>query len=538
MQGNDKRTDGSHTKLSTFEEHAVVYAAVIDSALDSVVVVDEEGLVVTINPAAEETFGYSRAEAIGREIGSLIVPEHMRSAHSSGMARYKATGDPHVLGRRVEMDARCKDGRIIPVELAITEVNLPSGRLFTANLRDLSAARAAAAEIERQRDALYQGEKLSAIGSLLAGIAHELNNPLSIVLGQASILREEIEADVRRHLSAERAAKIETAAQRCARVIRSFLAIARQRKAEKKPISIVPLIDASVELVLYGLKSSGIQVERDYAAALPDAFADPDQVQNILVNLLVNAMQALEQREGPRRIRISTRGNERTLTIGVADNGPGIPAAIAQRIFDPFFTTKPEGMGTGIGLSISRGLAEAQGGALTLRDTSEGAAFELTLPLAATADDGASADAAAEGADILDDGQNRPRAILIDDEIEIAMLMAEFLRGGGYSCEVAAGGRAAQAIIDAHAGRFDVLVCDIRMPDVDGQALFRWLGAHHPSLVERTIFVTGDSLGPAAGRFLAESRRPVLEKPFTADELTRQVAALVAEQTAKQSRNV
>jgi PAS domain S-box-containing protein len=538
MQGNDERTDGSQTKLSTFEEHAVVYAAVIDSALDSVVVVDEEGLVVTINPAAEATFGYSRAEAIGREIGSLIVPEHMRSAHSNGMARYKATRDPHVLGRRVEMDARCKDGRIIPVELAITEVNLPSGRLFTANLRDLSAARAAAAEIERQRDALYQGEKLSAIGSLLAGIAHELNNPLSIVLGQASILREEIESDARRHLAAERAAKIETAAQRCARVIRSFLAIARQRKAEKKPISVVPLIDASVELVLYGLKSSGILVERDYAAALPDAFADPDQVQNIVVNLLVNAMQALDQRDGPRRIRISATATDRTLTIGVADNGPGIPDAIAQRIFDPFFTTKPEGMGTGIGLSISRGLAEAQGGTLTLRDTAEGAAFELTLPFAANMDDPASTDAAEEEAGLLDGGRDRPRAILIDDEIEIAMLMAEFLNGSGYSCEVAAGGRAAQAIIDAHAGRFDVVVCDLRMPDVDGQALFRWLSAHHPSLVDRTIFVTGDSLGPAAGRFLAESRRPVLEKPFAADELTRQVAALVAEQAAKQSRNV
>jgi len=529
MRGGDERTDGNPTRLSTFEEHAVVYAAVIKSALDSVVVVDEDGLVVTINPAAEATFGYSHEEAVGREIGSLIVPEHMRAEHSNGMARYKATRAPHVLGRRVEMDALCKDGRIIPVELAITEVNLPSGRLFTANLRDLSSARAAAAEIERQRDALYQNEKLSAIGSLLAGIAHELNNPLSIVLGQAGLLRGEIEAGVQTQEAAERAAKIETAAQRCARVIRSFLAIARQRKAEKRAVAIAPLLNASIELVLYGLKSSGIVVERDYAIDLPEAFADPDQVQNVVVNLLVNAMQALDQREGPRRIRISAFEADGMLTIAVADNGPGIPATIAQRIFDPFFTTKPEGMGTGIGLSISRGLAEAQGGALTLRDTAEGAAFELTLPLATAAiseglDD---ANAGSAGAHV---GERTPTAIVVDDEIEIAMLMAESLRRAGYHCEVASSGRDAQAIISEKAGDFDAVVCDLRMPDIDGQALFRWIGAHHPSLVERTVFVTGDSLGPAAGRFLAESRRPVLEKPFSAEDLVRLVTRATSRQ--------
>jgi len=134
---------GQH--LRTPEQVSAVYAAVVASALDAVIVVDERGDVVAINPAAVETFGYAREEAVGRNIGDLIVPDHMKDAHEAGIARYRATREPHVLGRRVEMEARCRDGRIIPVELAITEVVLPEGRYFTANLRDLSAARAAIA---------------------------------------------------------------------------------------------------------------------------------------------------------------------------------------------------------------------------------------------------------------------------------------------------------------------------------------------------------------------------------------------------------
>ncbi|MEO8667486.1 MAG: PAS domain S-box protein [Bauldia sp.] len=208
-------------RLRSVEEHAAVYAAVIASALDAVMVVDEDGLVVALNPAAESLFGYSRNEALGRLVGELIVPDHLRAAHDAGFARYRATRQPHVLGRRVEMEARCKDGHHIPVELAITEVSLSDRRLFTANLRDLSAAKAAAAEIERQRDALHQSEKLAALGSLLAGVAHELNNPLSIVLGQATMLREEVAGRKDAESLLARAQKIEIAADRCARVVRS-----------------------------------------------------------------------------------------------------------------------------------------------------------------------------------------------------------------------------------------------------------------------------------------------------------------------------
>jgi two-component system NtrC family sensor kinase len=526
MAGGGRRKARPATPLKTSEEFATVYAAVVASALDAVIVVDETGLVVSMNAAAEATFGYPAAEALGRSIGALIVPDHLLAAHEHGMARYRATREPHVLGRRVEMEARRKDGRLIPVELAITEVILPDRRLFTAHLRDLSAARQAAAEIERQRDALHQSEKLAALGSLLAGVAHELNNPLSIVLGQAIMMREDAGEVENAAGLCDRAAIIEAAADRCGRIIRSFLAIARQRKAERKAFPIPAALDDAIDLQMYGLRSRGIVLTRDYEEALPQALADPDHVQQIIANLLVNALHAQEGLQGHREIRVSARkGSDGVVSLVVADNGPGVPTELVGRIFDPFFTTKPRG--TGIGLSVSRGLAEAQGGTLTLcRSPLGGAALELTLPSAAPADavlpevNGPTG----AGAKVQTIIESAPRtAVIVDDEAEIALLIAEPLRREGYVCAIAASGREAQALIDARASNFDAVICDLRMPDMDGPALFSWMEAHHPGLTERVLFVTGDALGPTAGRFLAASGRPVLEKPFAPADVARLV---------------
>lgn len=514
--------EAAPTRLSTVEESALAYEAVVASALDPVIVVDEDGRVVAMNPAAETTFGYSAREANGQQIGALIVPDHLKAAHEAGMARYRATREPRVLGRRVEMEARCKDGRIIPVELAITEVNMVDRRLFTANLRDLSAARAAAAEIERQKEALHQSEKLAAIGSLLAGVAHELNNPLSILLGQATLLGEEIEAAGGNAAVSARTERLVAAAERCARVVRSFLAIARQRKAEKRAVAVQPLLGGAIDLLRYQLQTSGVAVAVKFDGSEPEIYADPDQVQQIVVNLLVNAVQALGEVEGRREIAVETRaGVKDMLTIVVADNGPGVPPHIARRIFEPYFTTKPPGVGTGIGLSISRGLAEAQGGALELLVQPQGgAAFALSLPLATHAEAAARAEPAMPASGVA------RRAIIIDDEAEIAILIAEVLRKHGYHCDVAASGREGQSLIAATGNGYDAVICDLRMPDLDGPALFRWLQIQHPALVDRTLFVTGDALGPVAGRFLAESRRPVLEKPFAPAEVLRLLAKL------------
>jgi PAS domain S-box-containing protein len=507
------------SNLNALRASDMLNSAITSSALDCIIVTDETGHVVEFNPAAERTFGYRRAETLGRSIGDLIVPPALRDRHAAGMRRFLETGEPHVIGRRVELEGMRADGTTFPVELTITEVRLPDRRLLAAYLRDLTEARNAAAEIERGRDALYQREKLAAMGSLLAGVAHELNNPLSIVIGNALMLHDETAASPD---LAGRAERIQKAAERCARIVRTFLAMARQHKTVHTRIDIETLIATALDLLAYGLRTSGVEILRDIATPLPQIMADEDQMHQVLVNLIVNAQQALETRSRPRRLSIAARANPRSgmLEIAVADNGPGVPAAIRNRIFDPFFTTKPTGMGTGIGLSVSRGLVEAHGGALTLANTSTaGSTFLVCLPLQPPSAVGAEADAP---------GRANPdvracRALVIDDEPEIAAVLCEMLIRLGFRCDVAGDGYEAKSrIVKAH---YDVILCDLRMPGLDGPALYGWLEANHADLCGRMVFLTGDTLGAAAGRFLADCGCPVIEKPFVPETIRRIVAA-------------
>ncbi|RWP35300.1 MAG: PAS domain S-box protein [Mesorhizobium sp.] len=506
-------------------------SAIIASALDCVIVINEDGRVVEFNPAAEATFGYRRGAIVGKPIAELIVPEHLRRRHHAGMGRYMLTGEAAVLGRRVEIEAMRSDGSLLPVELAITEVRLPDRRFFTAHIRNLTDVRRAREEIERQRDALHQSEKLAALGSLLAGVAHELNNPLSIVTGQALMLREAANApllhDAERHKIAERSVKIEAAAERCARIVRTFLAMARQRAGERREVDVSALVDGAIDLLSYGLITGGFELAKDVQSGLPRVWTDGDQIHQVLVNLIVNAQQALEEISGPRRIAVSVRHDpaKSNVTLTVSDNGPGVPEQIRNRIFDPFFTTKPQGIGTGIGLAVSRGMIEAQGGSLVLQPSppGRGASFMIQIPVGVAAT--SAFERVPESVDKKVAEPDVRRALVVDDEDEIAGILAELLEREGFACDLSPSGEAAKALVRTN--DYDIILCDIRMADGDGPSFFYWLQEAKPHLAARIGFVTGDTLGPAAGRFLERSGRPVIEKPFRPDDVSRLVALLL-----------
>jgi two-component system NtrC family sensor kinase len=510
-------------RVEELHSSAALNSALIASALDCVIAIDAEGCIVEFNPAAEATFGYRRDEAMGRPIAELIIPPAVRARHTAGLARYLETGGGTILGRRIEVEAMHADGSLFPIELAVAEVRQSKNRLFTAAIRDLTAARTAAAEIERQREAIHQQDKLVAIGSLLAGIAHELNNPLAIVMGHSQMLQETgATPEIK-----ERATKIRSAAERCARTVRTFLNIARQGKSEQRLVRLEEIVDAALDLIAYGLKSSGIDVSKDIPPDLPPVFGDSDQLHQVMLNLLVNAQQALEDTPQPRRICVTAKlvdPSAREISLKVKDNGPGVPADIAPRIFDPFFTTKPMGSGTGIGLAVCRGTIEAHGGSLRLADPHDGGAcFEIRIPVATGAtppnrERQRGGTSAASLANVL----------IVDDEKELCDILSEILTRAGFNCDFAKSGRVAQSMIMAH--NYDAIVSDIRMPDVDGPALFRWIEAERPQLASRVIFLTGDMLGPAAVRFLAECGRPVIEKPFVPEDVCRAIAAVTSRQ--------
>lgn len=507
---------------SEFRELEAYHAAVVRTALDGVVVIDGDGRVIDFNPAAEAIFGYDRNAVIGEPIAELIIPPEHRAAHEHGLSTYLATGAGRVLGKRLELPAMLSTGELIPIELAITDVTLGGRRLFAAHIRDLRAARRAEAEIREQRNALHQKEKLAALGSLLAGVAHELNNPLSIITGQALMMREAMEERTVADWNGlvRRCDRISTAADRCARIVRSFLDMARQREAERTPTRLETVVNEAVELLGYTMGAAGITVERRWAEDLPVLALDSSQIHQVVLNLLVNAQQALEQAGGADRkitVGIAVDRAAGAVSLTIDDNGPGVPEAIRSRIFDPFFTTKPQGAGTGIGLAVSKGLVEAHGGSLTLGDAPDGGArFVIRLPCEAVQPNEAES---ARPAAKTDRPKPDRHLLVVDDDVAIAELLAEIAGRLGYAVTVTHGGNEARDRIKARGGKFDAILCDIRMPAGDGPGLYDWLQESHPALAARIGFVTGDTLGPLAGRFLARSGCPMIEKPFTPGDI-------------------
>lgn len=507
------REETLERRLAALDEQERISTAIIKTSIDAIMVVDEAGVLLDLNPAAMTTFGYSRAAAVGRPIADLIIPKAARSAHAAGMARYAETGISHMLDQRLTVDAMKSNGSIFPIELTISEIRLPGRRVFTAHLRDLTAARAAEAEMARQRERLHQTEKLSAMGSLLAGVAHELNNPLAILVAQSTLLVETT-ADPNQRRRAER---IHAAAERAGRIVKSFLAMARQKPEKREAVAVNPLIGATVDMLAYGLRSHGIGVETRLDPANPTVLADADFLGQVMANLIVNAQHALAERPEPRRIVLMTRAEPDVVVIAVDDNGPGVPAHLREKIFEPYFTTKPTGVGTGIGLSISKSVIEAHGGTIALGTSEEGGAqFTIRLPVKAGEAD--RSPAAEEESD------RRYRVLVVDDETDVRESLAEMLELLGHQVLPTLGAK--EAIDSGVALMADLVFVDLRMPGIDGLRFRDAVVARNPHLDGRVVIMTGDAVeGPGMiGRHPEAARIPIMEKPFTLANVRRVLA--------------
>ncbi|MCU0986256.1 MAG: PAS domain S-box protein [Acetobacteraceae bacterium] len=479
-----------------------MWRAMVDASPDGVIVIDEAGIAREFNRSAEAIFGLARAEAIGRPIAESITPDHLRAAHHAGFNRYVSGGQPHILGRRVSTEGRRADGTVFPIELTVTEVRADGQRLFAAYVRDMTAALETERELARQREALHQSEKMAALGSLLSGIAHELNNPLSVVVGRAAMLEEDATDPAMR----DQLSRLRQAADRCARISRNFLAMARRGPVSSTACSLAEAVASARDVAAYALRSSGVTV-LTALDGLPPVLADPDQLVQIIVNLLVNAEQAMRGQAGRRQVTVTAEARDGFVHCDVADTGPGVPPALSTRIFEPFFTTKPVGFGTGVGLSVSAGMAKAQGGDLILLLGGPGAVFRLSLPVAA------GEAPAAESKDDVPPPAARLRVLVVDDEPEVAAMVAEVAARAGHVASVVADGYAALSRLETE--QFDAILCDVRMPIMDGPTFRERLAAIRPDLAERFVFMTGDMADPR----LASAGAKVVEKPVALDHL-------------------
>jgi PAS domain S-box-containing protein len=497
-----------HARDRALMESEERFRAIAEGAPVAVTIAqDEPPRMVYANSLARELFGAVEAddaEAIPRRWSDV-------GARARLIARVER-------GDRVdscETELRHGDGTPFPALISVRKLIYGGAPAYLFAISDLTRLKSAEAEVARQREALHQNEKLAALGSLLAGVAHELNNPLTVVIGYAALLRD-LAADPGTRARAERVC---AAADRCARIVKTFLALARQKPQNKAAVDVNAVIEGTLDMLGYQLQTSDIEVIRDLGAELPRLWADGDQLAQVFINLVVNAQAALRSGPPPRRLWITTRAAGDTVRIEIADSGPGVPEVIRARIFDPFFTTKEVGAGTGLGLSVSRGIIAAHGGGLSYEPRPGGGAlFRVELPR--------TTEVSAREAETPAAAQPRPaRVLIVDDEADIRAFIAETLAADGHAVEEAASGRAAIGLLETHP--FDLILSDLRMPDTDGEALYRHLLKTRRDLAGRMVFLTGDVLSASAAALIKESGLPVLEKPLDPAALRQRVQAVL-----------
>ncbi len=388
--------------------------------------------------------------------------------------------------------------------------------------RDLTQQFSMEAELDRRRELTFQNEKMSALGGLLAGVAHELNNPLSVVVGHAMMLEEEAPDDQTR----QKIRKISEAAERCARIVKTFLAMARQEPSRIEAVDLNEVTQVAIEVARYGDDAYSVEIETELDADLGTVEGDADQLAQLVINLIINAEQAIAASGKQGIIRLGTLQGEDKVILTVEDNGPGIPADIRKRVFEPFFTTKGVGEGTGLGLSMCHQIASSHGGAIRVEQGDGGGArFVLELPSRVAQ--------APEVPEVLDQTASKDkvhRVLVIDDEEDVAELNAEVLNRAGYDASAVATVAEGLDLLDREG--FDIVISDLNMPDLDGRALFEMIKSDHPGLVSRVGFITGDTLGRSSQTFLAEAGRPFLEKPVSPKELREFVSELRPRESA------
>ena len=375
-------------------------------------------------------------------------------------------------------------------------------------------------ERRRVQDRLFQQEKLAALGTLLANVAHELNNPLAVAALELDNLQEEGGPE-------SWTADLETltqAIERCQSVVQSFLALARQQPPTRHAVALHAVIGDVLVLLGHALEADGVRVESHLADDLPPLRADANQLHHVVANLITNAHQALLEIDAPRQLRLATTlyADRGQVVLEVADNGPGIPEVLQHRIFEPFFTTKPEGMGSGLGLPLCRNIVEGHGGTIEIASESgRGTTVSVTLPVAAS-DVGSPAVAPESEAP---ESARRGSILLIEDEPTIQRALGRVLQRRGHTIHTAANGLEGLAALEVRS--YEVILCDMRMPHLDGPGFYRELEQRYPHLLSRLVFLTGDVLSPEADTFFARVNCPRLTKPVRAQEVQRLIQQML-----------
>jgi signal transduction histidine kinase/CheY-like chemotaxis protein len=508
-----ERAERAEAELRTVAESAAV------------VFFESAGTIRFVSPEFAELLGMEGREAssIATAADWLALGERFRSPTLFGNC-WQAFTSGEMTDRRDELEMLYPTRRLL--ERVARPVRDPQGRSigWLEQYKDVTT--------ERQgQTKMLQTEKMAALGHLVSGIAHELNNPLTTIMGYAQLLlghgllpEQLIEA---RNVYQE--------AERARRIVKNLLYFARENQPERTRVELNEVVERALALRSYELRLENIAVICELATDLPPTMADPFQLQQVVLNLLVNAEQALLEARGQGQVQIRTscitRSDGKRLRLEIADDGPGIALEIGSRIFDPFFTTKPPGVGTGLGLSIVYGIIHQHGGEVTFdSQPGAGAKFTIDLPVIPVVHREKNSSAPPPSGKSV--AISAARILIVEDEPTVAQLLVDILVEEGHQAE---------ATLDSQEGltrlsrkNYDLVICDLRMPVLDGRAFYEALVRAGSPARSRMLFITGDTIARSTQEFLESSGMPHLAKPFLVEEVKLAVRGLLEANAVEQ----
>jgi PAS domain S-box-containing protein len=484
---------------------------ILDNSPGLILTTDNECSVTSLNASGVRLLGYPKDDVLGRPCEMLLDDEHGRRLVELTRSSGAISDYPCRLRKR--------DGRLIDVELNVSvltnEVGEVTGSVWLG--RDVS-------ELKATQTQLLQAKKLSTIGEVISGVAHELNNPLSGVLGFSELLLLRAgDEDVPQELEL-----IHDSALRCQKIVQNLLSFARENKPERKYEDVNAVIEKTLEMKQYQLHVNSIEIASELDRALPRTALDFHQMQQVLLNVINNAQHAMTRHRQavPSKLHVRSSLAADAILIEIGDNGEGMDQETLERIFDPFFTTKEPGKGTGLGLSVSYGIVKEHGGRIWARSNKgEGSTFLIELPVCKEDGAGASGDPEARS---VSAPKIRPgsRILVVDDEPVVLQLFVNLFEGRGYKVDTAVNGKDAYESIGRKS--HDLVITDLRMPEMDGIELYRKLLERRPELKGRVIFITGDIVDKDTARFVADADVPTLSKPIEITEVVKIVDEMLA----------
>ncbi len=478
------------------------YRLLTENVRDIIFALDEEGRFLFINQRAETITGRNRSDFIGNPFVEFLTPDSREAADKifrNELKESQGTAEGEVV-------LQSKGGENLDMEVRLVRVSTPDGRdQFYGVARNVT-------ERKRLQEQLIQSDKLSSIGELVSGVAHEVNNPLTGILGFTELILMEknlgpkIEENLRLILA-------ET--ERARRIVQNLLTFARMHPLEKRICQINDIIESVLDIRSYEMEISNIEVVRKMDPDLPLTMADPHQMRQVFLNLLNNAIQALKSCPAKRTLSLITSVRNGKITAILEDTGPGIPKQNLTRLFDPFFTTKPMGKGTGLGLSITHGIVREHGGKIYAENMSgAGARFVVELPLERVIKKG-------QESFIPPSPLPLPhlKVLAVDDEKSIRKFLDKALQKLGCLVDEAENGEIALNYMKEK--EYDLIISDLRMPGIDGWELYAWVKKHRPHLAKKLVFITGDIINLDAQTFFQETGVLHLKKPFHIEDLKR-----------------